>query len=294
MGASSEAEAVGSPTGEAAGQQPLLDWQLGVLPSRPAAAAAAAGAEGGAGGRGGDVREGPPSAGPGSASLYLLLGKLYCAARAELLRLGAAAGLEVPKTAVPVGAAEQHPPSPSPAPAPKAPVSVASDVAVQPPAGAAEPQAAAEEASEGLQTEPSSSDLAQVDLGGQQQGQQAAAAAQPAAQSAADLAAAAAALKLESTSDGHIDPAQAAASQLARLSVRPNTAQGGGGDGEAPAGRAWAGATAALLLQGGMAGQLPEARCALNILLFDTPPPPPTHPSTHRSILFCHCRVPKL
>ena len=72
-----------------------MDWRLGVLPrssSGPAAPAEGGGAAGRGGGRGG-------GAAPGNAALYRLLGKLYCTARAELLRLGEAAGLQVPKPA---------------------------------------------------------------------------------------------------------------------------------------------------------------------------------------------------
>lgn len=186
----------------------------------------------------------PPA---GSASLYLVLGRLYCTARAELMRLGDAAGLQVPKTALPVGAADapRHLPSPPPARA-AAPVAAAAAARAAPaaaPASAPAPAARAsssstavpaveEEGEEGeLQAAPSSSDLAQVDLGSGKQLQEAAQAAaaeaqEPPAAAADELAAGAAGLRLESTADSHADASHAAAGQLQRLSLRPKVAPG--------------------------------------------------------------------
>ncbi|KAI7835534.1 hypothetical protein COHA_010562 [Chlorella ohadii] len=216
--ASSEAEPVSSPSFASVGMPPQVDWQIGVLPSRSAAAAAAtAAAEGAAGGRGGPGREGV-AAPPGSAALYCLLGKLYCTARFELLRLGAAVGLDVPKSATPagLGAEPHHHAAVAPAAAPAAA------------AVAATPQRApAAEAPAQMAPAPSCSDMAQVDLGSSQQAQQAQQAQQPGAQQPTEEQAAAA-VGLESSAEGQAEGAAgAAADQLQRLSLNRKSAGGG-------------------------------------------------------------------
>ena len=222
--ASSEAEPVSSPSYALAGLSPQVDWQLGVLPSRSAAAAAAAAAaEGTAGGRGGAGREGG-SAPPGSAALYCLLGKLYCTARSELLRLGAAAGLDVPKSATPAGVGTEPHRHAVTAPA-------AAPAAAATAAGAVTPQrAAVAEAPPQMAPAPSSSDMAQVDLGGSQQAQQAQQAQQQAQQEPTEEQAAAA-VELESSAEGQAEGAVAAAAdQLQRLSLNRKSAGGGNGE----------------------------------------------------------------
>lgn len=217
--ASSEAEPVSSPSFSFVGLPPQVDWQLGVLPSRsPAAAAAAAAAEGAAGPRGGPGREGG-TAPPGSAALYCLLGKLYCTARSELLRLGVAAGVDLPKSATPAGLGTEphHHASAAPAASPAGAAAV----------GAAMPQrAAAAEAPAQMEPAASSSDMAQVDLGGSQQVQQApnAATQQPIEEQAA------AAVGLESSAEVQAEGLVAvAADQLSRLSLGRRSAGAGNG-----------------------------------------------------------------
>ena len=205
IGDSSEAEPTTSPAYPPARQAAQLDWQLGVLPSRPPAAAVAAGVEGRAGHEG-------SVASPGSASLYCLLGKLYCAARTELLRMGAAAGLDVPKSPAPAAMTE---------PQAQAPSGAAGAAPPSPPASGLQQAAGAEDPVPQLGEARSAADLAQVDLSSAQQ-QQPQQAAGPAA------AAQAPAVKLESTVDGQPDPGTAAvAGQLQRMSLRPQTAPDG-------------------------------------------------------------------
>ncbi len=156
---SSDGDGASSPSWRQDSLQAQMDWRLGTLPGQAAA-------EGLAG------RSGREGAAGGSASLHCLLGKLYCAARAELLRLGAAAGLDLPKkaTAVPgMSEPRQHAlPPPAAAAGAAAPAVLPSEAASAQQAAAA---AAAEMAGqvgwqgeEGLSEAPSATDLSQVDL----------------------------------------------------------------------------------------------------------------------------------
>lgn len=255
VASSSDGDGASSPSWRHDSPQAQMDWQLGTLPGWAAAAAAAA-AEGPVGRPG---REGPAG---GSASLYCLLGKLYCAARAELLRLGAAAGLDLPKaaTAVP-GMAEprQHVlPPPAAAAGAAAPAMLPSEAAAAQQTAAAAAEAAGRagwQAEEGLQDVPSATDLAQVDLTGpatssSEQELQAGAAAGPVFSPAPSADQAAASLKLSSPVEGQADvqteaassapsgggppgasPRQVAPAPLQRISVR---SKAGGDAGERP------------------------------------------------------------
>jgi hypothetical protein len=243
---SGDAEAGGSPLWQRSSQA-QMDWQLGALPSGAPASAGAA--EGGAAGRGAGAlgRDGRPAW--GSASLYCLLGKLYCAARTELLRLGAAAGLEVPKSAAAAAPAEPHQHSAAGGAAAAGAAAPAADVSqAARPASQAVPlpgslPAAADDGSAppALSEAPSTTDMSQVDLNGfsqdpQQQLQQ--------QQQAGEEEAGGAALRLERAPDGSAGPdllrlssniAEGAAAGTAgaspqRLTVRSKAA--GGEEGE--------------------------------------------------------------
>ena len=157
VASTSEAAEGGSPVAHHDSQPlPQVDWQLGAL---PAGAAAAPGGGDGGGARGRETGGG----GGGGGNLYCLLGKLYCEARAELLRLGAAAGLDLPKAVAVAGrAAPQQPAAAAAALSPRAAAAAA-------PAPAPEQQAAQQAAGADvgdLSAAPSATDLAQVDLGG--------------------------------------------------------------------------------------------------------------------------------
>ena len=283
---SGDAEAGGSPLWQRSSQA-QMDWQLGALPGWTAASAGAA--EGGAAGRGagGLGRDNRPAS--GSASLYCLLAKLYCAARAELLRLGAAAGLELPKSAAAAAPAEphQHAAATDAATAAAAPVAEASQVA-RPQASQAGPlpaasqAAAADDGSEPapLSEAPSTTDMAQVDLNGASQDQQQQLQQQQAGQQPGEDQAGAAALRLERAPDGSVGPdllrlssnvaagaaAGAAGASPQRLSVRSKAA--GGEEGEQ---RVCAGLLEWLCLPAGVCSSFFE-RCMAAVLSVDCSP----------------------
>lgn len=242
---SSDGDAGGSPSWQQESPRTRMDWQLGTLPGWAAAAAAAEGPAGRPG------REGPTG---GSASLYCLLGKLYCAARAELLRLGAAAGLDLPKAAAAVpGMSEprQHVlPPPAAAAGAAAPAALPVEAAAQQAAAAAAAAEAAgpagRQAEDDLPEAPSATDLSQVDLGGpatSSSDQELPGGVSPAhsadqavatlklvsaAEGQADTAAEAAAAAASGAGPPAASPRQVAPAPLQRLSVRPRAGDAGG------------------------------------------------------------------